>query len=122
MLRPKAVPMRRLLPRLVLAFVPTASLAHADGCPASECGTTSVAPPGSSLVFVRPSGRQGPLQAYDLRTGVRRFALPSGMLAADGRSYAAAVRVKGGTRIMRFDTRNGRAGALRTLPGSWHVR
>ena len=86
--------MRRLLPLLVLLPIPFASAAHADGCPPANCGTTSVAPPGSKLVFVFPNGRQGPLWAYDLGTGRKRFVLPSGMLSADGKVFVSAVQAR----------------------------
>ena len=112
--------MKRLLPFLVLLASPFSSAALADGCPPSTCGTTSFAPAGSSL-FVFPNGRQGPLHVYDLRSGIRRFVLPSGMLAADGRAFVSAVQVKGGTRLVRFDPRTGSARALRTVPGVWSV-
>jgi hypothetical protein len=112
--------MRRLLPLLVLVLVPLPATAYADGCPPSQCGTTSLAPPGSSL-FVFPRGRQGPLHVYDLRTGERRLVLPAGMLSADGRRFVSPVRVKGGTRFLRFDPLDGSARALRTVPGTWGV-
>ena len=113
--------MRRLLPLLVLLAIPFASIAHADGCPPSTCGTTSVAPAGSNLAFVFPSGRQGPLWVYDLRTGRKRFALPSGMLSADGRVFVSAVQRHRKTRFVRYETRTGRGQALRTVPGVWSV-
>ena len=113
--------MRRLLPLLALLAIPFPSAALADGCPPSTCGTTSVAPPGSNLAFVFPSGRQGPLWVYDLRTGHKRFALPSGMLSADGRVFVSAVQTHRKTRFVRYDTRTGRGQALRTVPGVWSV-
>lgn len=113
--------MRRLLPLLVLLAVPFASAAHADGCPPSTCGTTSVAPPGSNIAFVFPSGQPGPLSVYDLRTGRQRFTLPSGLLSADGRVFVSAVEGRGRTRFVRYDTRTGRGQTLRTVPGSWSV-
>ena len=113
--------MRRLLPLLVLLAVPFPSAAHADGCPPSTCGTTSVAPPGSSLAFVFQNGRQGLLSVYDLRTGRKRFDLPSGMLSADGRVFVSAVQGQHKTRFVRYDTRTGRGRPLRTVPGSWSV-
>ena len=112
--------MRRLLPLFVLALLPFSATAHADGCPPSQCGTTSVAPPGSSL-FVFPGGRQGALHVYDLRTGRRRFALPAGMLSADGRTFVSAVQGRASTRFIRFDPRTGRRRVLRTVPGAWTV-
>jgi Tol biopolymer transport system component len=56
---------------------------------------------------------------YDLRSGRKRFAFPSGMLSANGRAFVSAVQGEGGTRFVRFDTRTGRARALRTVPGIW---
>ena len=112
--------MKRLLPLLVLAVIPFPATAHADGCPPSDCGTTSIAPPGSGL-FVFPSGRQGPLHVYDLRSGRRRFSFPAGMLSADARSFVSAVQVKGGTRLVRFDPRTGRGQVLPIVPGIWGV-
>jgi hypothetical protein len=81
--------MRRLLPLLLLVLIPVPSAALADGCPPSSCGTTSVAPLGSSVAFVRPNGQQGPAEAFSLADGNRSFRLPVGVLAADGRTYAS---------------------------------
>jgi sugar lactone lactonase YvrE len=105
----------------VLLAIPFASAAHADGCPPSICGTTSVAPPGSSLAYVFPNGRQGPLWVYDLRTGRKRVALPNGMLSANGRVFVAAVEGQRKTRFVRYDPRTGRAHTLRSVPGAWSV-
>jgi len=105
----------------VLLAIPFPSAALADGCPPSTCGTTSVAPAGSNLAFVFPSGRQGPLQAYDLRTGHKRFTLPSGILSADGRVFVSAVQSHRRTRFVRYDTRTGRGRVLRSVPGIWAV-
>ena len=113
--------MRRLLPLLALVLIPIPATAHADGCPPSDCGTTSLAPAGSTLAFVFPHGRQGPLWTYDLWSGKKRSVFPSGMLSADGERFVAAVQVKGGTRFLRFETRTGRARALRTVSGVWSV-
>jgi len=113
--------MRRLLPLLVLLPIPFASVAHADGCPPANCGTTSVAPPGSELVFVFPNGRQGPLWAYDLGTGRKRFVLPSGVLSAEGKVFVSAVQAGRDTRFVRYDTRTGRGRRIRTAPGFWNV-
>ena len=70
----------------------TAGVAHADGCPPSTCGTSSAQVPGSGLLFVRPSGQFGPLEAYDAATGARRFQLARGTLAADGTHYVTVRR------------------------------
>jgi hypothetical protein len=100
--------MRRLLPLLALLLVPFPSAALADGCPPSTCGSTSTAAPGSEVVLVRPDGRQGRLQAFSVRTGQRRFALPPGILSADGRTFISSARVKSPrTSVVRFDVRSG---------------
>jgi len=105
----------------VLLAIPFASVAHADGCPPASCGTTSVAPPGSNLAFVFPNGRQGPLWAYDLNSGRKRFVLPSGKFSADGRVFVAAVQDGRTMRFIRYDTRTGRGRLLRTARGYWNV-
>jgi len=113
--------MRRLLPLLALVLISMPANAHGDGCPPASCGTTSVAPPGSKLAFVFPNGRQGPLWAYDLSSGRRRFVLPSGMLSADGKVFVSAVQAGRATRFVRYDTRTGHGRLLRTARGIWNV-
>jgi hypothetical protein len=115
--------MRRLLPLLLLMLVPAPSTALADGCPPTECGTTSSAIPGSSTLFVWPYGAPGPLRAFDLERGSRRFSLPSGALSADGRAFvAAAVAAKGArTTVVRYDARTGRIVRGWSRRGNWQV-
>ena len=67
-------------------------VALGDGCPPQTCGTTGTQPAGSSLVFLRPSGQQGPLVGYDVRSGGERFRLGSGLLSADGRRFVTVRR------------------------------
>lgn len=117
--------MKRLLPLVALTLIPIPS-ALADGCPPSACGTTSVAPPGSPVTLVRRTGQQGPAEGYDLATGAFSFGLPSGILAADGRTFASTSMVRiarGGTRTMirRFGARTGRLRSVTAIPGRWHV-
>jgi hypothetical protein len=114
--------MRRLLPLLFLVLIPVPSTALADGCPPSTCGTTSSAPPGFGVLFVRPSGQQGPLHGFDLTTGARRFSLPSGMLSADGRTFvsSAPAKVKR-TTVARFDALTGRLERAQSVRGRWTV-
>jgi hypothetical protein len=101
--------MRRLLPLLALGLILVPSTALADGCPPSICGSTSTAAPGSGLVLVRPFGRAGTLLAYDVRTGGRRFSLPPGILAADGRAFISTARVKAArTTVVRYDAGSGK--------------
>ena len=114
--------MRRLLPLFLLVLVPAPSAALADGCPPSTCGTTSSALPGSRTLFVRPWGQQGPLQAFDLVSGARRYSLPHGVLSADGRAFVSWARAKAKrTTVARFDARTGRLLRGRSLPGRWNV-
>jgi hypothetical protein len=80
-----------------------------------------VAPRGSRLAFVFPNGRQGPLYAYDLESGRRRFVLPSGMLSANGGVFVSSISSGRRTRFVRYDTRTGRGRVLRTAPGDWNV-
>lgn len=56
-----------------------------------------------------------------MRTGHKRFVLPSGMLSADGRVFVSAVQRHRKTRFVRYETRTGRGQALRTVPGVWGV-
>jgi hypothetical protein len=114
--------MKRLLPVLLLVVIPAPSAALADGCPPSTCATTSSAVPGSRTLFVRPSGQQGPLHAFDLSTGKRTFSLPSGLLSADGRVFVSRVRAKAKrTTIARFDARTGTLLRASSVPGWWQV-
>jgi hypothetical protein len=114
--------MRRLLPLLLLVLVPAPSTALADGCPPSTCGTTSSAVPGSRTLFVRPRGQQGPLQAFDLAKGARRYSLPPGLLSADGTAFVSSARAKAKrTTVARFDTRTGGLRRGWSRRGRWSV-
>jgi hypothetical protein len=114
--------MKRLLPLLLLVVIPVPSVALADGCPPSTCGTTSSAVPGSRTLFVRPSGQQGPLQAFDLMTGDRRFSLPSGVLSANGRTFVAWARARAKrTTVARVDARTGKPQRAWSARGRWRV-
>jgi WD40 repeat protein len=111
---------------LLLVLIPGPAGALADGCPPSSCGTTSVAPPGSPVTLIRSGGQQGTAVGYNLTTGARRFALPRGVLAANGRAFVSARILKiahGGTRtiVSRYDARTGRIRSGTALPGKWYV-
>jgi DNA-binding beta-propeller fold protein YncE len=95
--------MRRLALVAALALVPSLA-AHADGCPPSTCGIVGSSLPGSRLLFLRPNGQAGPLVAYDLATRTKRFTLPPGMLAANGRAFVALRR----SALVRYDASTGR--------------
>jgi hypothetical protein len=113
---------KRLLPLVLLVFVPAPSAALADGCPPATCGATSAALPGSRILFVRPLGVQGPLGAYDVVTGSRRYGLPPGRLSADGRIFVSAASAKAPrTTVGRFDARTGKLLSGRSVPGRWSV-
>jgi hypothetical protein len=110
---------KRLLVVALILLIPAAlgaAAGRADGCPPSTCGTTSLAAPGSPLLVVRSAGQLGPLDAYGVATGKRRFSLPGGILAANGRTFVSAIPIKVGTRVIRFDASTG---ALRS---AWQVR
>jgi hypothetical protein len=118
--------MRRVLLLLLFVLIPGPAGALADGCPPSSCGTTSVAPPGSPVTLIRSGGQQGTAVGYDLTTGARRFALPRGVLAANGRAFVSARILKitrGGMRtiVSRYDARTGRLRSGTALPGKWYV-
>jgi hypothetical protein len=114
--------MRRLLPLLVLIVVPVPSAALADGCPPSTCGSTSSAVPGSTVVFVHPYGQPGPIRAFDVRTGKKRFGLPDGVLSADGSTFLAAVTSKADrTTIVLYDAPSGKLRHGWSLRGRWGV-
>ena len=112
--------MRRLLPLVLLVFAPITTAAHADGCPPSFCGTTSVVSPSSGVLLVRSGGQSGPAVGYDLVTGRRRYALPSGVLSADGTTFASAVSRQGRARttVVRYDVRTGRARSRWSVGGT----
>jgi hypothetical protein len=101
--------MRRLAFLSLLALLPT-SAALADGCPPTTCGTTSVAQPGSRLLVMRPGGQSGPALGYDLVARRWRYSLPSGMLSADGTTFASARSSQGRafTEVVRYDAHTGR--------------
>jgi WD40 repeat protein len=118
--------MRRLLPLLLLVLIPGPATALADGCPPSSCGTTSVAPAGSRVTLIRSGGQQGTAEGFDLTTGARRFALPRGVLAANGRAFVSAriLKIAHGamrTIVARYDARTGQLRSRTALAGEWHV-
>jgi hypothetical protein len=89
-----------------LAAVPSAQACECGGCPPVSCGTTSSATPGSGLLFVRPAGQHGPLRAFDISTGERRFSLPPGIASANGARYFASVQRT--STVRGYDSRTGR--------------
>jgi WD40 repeat protein len=104
-------------------LIPGPSAALADGCPPSVCGITSITPPGSPVTLVRHQGQQGPAVGYDLVTGARRFALPRGVLAANGRTFVSTSKVKAAkqTAVRRYDARSGRLRSRNAIAGRWDI-
>lgn len=74
------------------------------------------------LVAARPAGPHGPLVLYDVRAGARRFALPPGLLSADGQRYLAAVEQAGETELAAFDPVSGARRLVASLHGRWELR
>jgi hypothetical protein len=108
---------KRLLLLGLLLALPTP--AAADGCPASQCGTTSSALPGSRHVYVRPNGHGGPLVVYDVVARRRLALLPRGLASADGRMFVSAARAKSGTTVARYALPSGRLLGATRVP--WRV-
>jgi hypothetical protein len=110
--------MRRLLLLIALALV-GAPGASADGCVPPYCGTATVPVEGSPVLHVRPNGSLGPLDAYELATGKRRFSLPMGVLAADGRTFVSPVSLKRKTVVTRYDAHTGARLNRFTIARGW---
>jgi hypothetical protein len=86
----------------------------------AACGGTveKSAPPSleqGPVFLARTAGANGPVTGYDAAGLGRRFELPGGIHAADGRSYYA---VKGG-KLLRFSTLTGRVTRTYPLRGEW---
>jgi hypothetical protein len=69
---------------------------------------------GSSLVYLRNAGQRGPLQAYGVPSGARRFSLPPGMISANGARYFALAAPQGPAMMVAYNARTGHA--LNTWP------
>ena len=112
--------MRRLAFLLLLA-VPAAlaGTARGDGCTPSTCGTMSGTLPGGSILAVRTGGQMGRLLAYDLRRGAKAFALPPGMLAADGRHFFTVRAGKTETTLGSYDPQSGAKRNVWSVRGAW---
>jgi len=82
----------------------------------------SVAAKGLSnpVFFARPKGSPGPAIAYDLVTGAQRFDFPTGILSADGMTFAAADGTYiPGTTLSLFDAHSGSQTLAMPLSGKW---
>jgi len=96
----------RLLSPLVLLCVLAACAKPA--VPTAPAAATSAPKPAEAaqapeLFLARPEGARGPLVAYDMASGLQRFTLPAGLMAADEKSFFTAavtgdkIYVMGGT-------------------------
>ena len=112
--------MKRLFLLLAFLVVP-APAAVADGCPPVTCGMSSSAVPGSRMLALRPNGSAGPLVAYDLVTGTKRFVLGSGLLSADGTRFFTAVQQRPDTTFARYDARTGAKRSVWSIRGRWSL-
>jgi hypothetical protein len=88
----------------------------------AACGGTveEAEPPSLSqgpVFLARTAGAAGPVTGYDAAGLGRRFELPGGIHAADGRSYYA-VR---GSELLRFSTLTGRVTRTYPLRGEWKL-
>ena len=114
--------MKRLALLAALAFLP-ASLARADGCPPSTCGTSTNAVPGSRYVTLRTNGQHGPLVVYDVVARRQRVQLPAGVASADGRTFVSARAPKraAATSLTRYRLPSGRRAGVARVPGRYAV-
>jgi YVTN family beta-propeller protein len=110
--------MLRILPFALVALI-AVSGAQGDGCTPSTCGTMSGTLPGGSILAVRTGGQTGRLLAYDLRRGAKAFALPPGMLAADGRHFFTVRAGKTETTLGSYDPQSGAKRNTWSVRGAW---
>ncbi len=77
--------------------------------------------PQADVFRVRPEGAQGPLIAYDMPGGQRRFTLPAGMLSADEQHFYAASLdpVKHSTLLDEYDPNTGDLQQQFDFKGEW---
>ena len=116
-------------PRLLLLVLAAAvlGLGAPSAAEACQCGgpppetyepTSTIA---GGVLAVRSWGLRGPLVAYDLRRGSKRFALPAGIASADGRRYVVSVRRRHSTALRLYDPRSGRYLGVRRVGGGWSL-
>ncbi|MGH3071898.1 MAG: hypothetical protein ACRDNB_06465 [Gaiellaceae bacterium] len=94
----------------LLAFT---SVLAACGGTVEETAPTSLS--ADDVFLARVAGAAGPLTGYDAAGLGRRFELPGGIHAADGRSYYAVQDGK----LLRFSTVTGRVKRTYRLEGAW---
>jgi hypothetical protein len=106
----KEEPMKR-----VAALLAFASVLAACGGTVEESAPPSVEQ--GPVFLARTAGATGPVTGYDAAGLGRRFELPGGIHAADGRSYYA---VKGG-KLLRFSTLTGQVTRTYRVRGEWKL-
>lgn len=103
--------MKRLAALLVLAFGLAA-------CGGTVEGTAPPLTKAQGPAFLaRTAGLSGPLTGYDVAGLDRRFELPGGIQAADGRSYYALE----GSKLLRFSTLTGKVTRSYPVRGEWKL-
>jgi hypothetical protein len=102
--------MKRLAPLLAFTAVLAACGSTADV--SSDAGAAA-----GPVFLAHTAGAAGPLTGYDAAGLGRRFELPGGIQAADGRSYYALD----GGKLVRFDPFTGTVDRRYPLRGSWKL-
>jgi hypothetical protein len=110
---------RHILMLAVLSLLP-APAALANGCP-TPCSGPSPSPVDARLLYVQPSGADGPVTAYSTKTGRIVFTLPAGVSSANGRWHVAATPLGRQTAITRFALIGGQADKISLFSGRWTV-
>ena len=101
--------------RCLAALLALTSVLAACGGTVEESAPTKQAP--GAVFLARTAGAAGPATGYDMAGLGRRFELPGGIHAPDGRSYFA---VRDG-KLLRFSTLTGRVTRTYALPGAWKL-
>ena len=112
----------RLLSPLVLLCVLAACAKPA--VPTAPAAATSAPKPAEAaqapeLFLARPEGARGPLVAYDMASGLQRFTLPAGLMAADEKSFFTAAVTGDKTTLWAFDVQTGRQTGVFPFDGQW---
>jgi hypothetical protein len=107
------------VPRALAALTLTLSaLVLAAGCGGSDSDSGSTAAAKGEVLSLRTGGA---LVGVDSASGERRFALPPGLLSADGKRYVTAERAGGATVLHRYDGRTGTSVGTTKLTGAWRL-
>jgi hypothetical protein len=118
-MNPRLSPLVLAVALLGLGAPSAAEACQCGGPPPETYEPTSTTAGG--VLGVRSWGLRGPLVAYDLRSGHRRFAFPAGIASADGTRYVVAVRRRHRTRLRLYDARAGRYLGARSVAGGWNL-